>query len=316
MRALPWILCLAAACDAGAKPEPAKAPVEAKKPAAPIPDRRPAAFDGFKLAYLPADSDVVVHVDVSMLRKSKLWATYASDVGKMIAPGFAGCNASPIDQVSSVDIGIPIDSKLTTFVVRGIDRDKALACFRDKNNSKTVAKGTFDGDYVTLTGATKTRVLRFVDDHTLVMQEAKAPGTQTLQSTIDAGTPLAQNRELAAAISRVKTSSAVTLVSRPGSEAVRKSMSQTGMKLSFLYASIDLTDQFALRYAMDLGTADEAAQTVKMIKAQMDSPSVKQMFDRFETASQDKTVTLEVVLGETKLASLAGMLRGLVASDD
>ncbi|HTL34752.1 MAG TPA: hypothetical protein VL326_16605 [Kofleriaceae bacterium] len=312
MRALALVVCLAA-CDAGAKPEPAAKAPEPNKPAVRIPEKQPAAT-GFNLRFLPADSDVIVHVDVAKLRKSKLWPTYTNDARNLIAPGFAGCTYDPLTQASTVDIGVPITSQLTTFVLRGIDREQAMGCFRSLNGNNPV-KATFDGDYITWTSTQAVRVGTFVDDHTLVVQSSKAPTKQTLKSAIDAGTPLAQSNELAVVMGRAKTSAAITAISRPGSEAVSKSMAQTGVKLSFFYGSIDLGDQLTLLYAMDLGTTDEAAQTVKMMKAQMDAPAVKQMFDRFETTSQDKTVSLEVVLGETKLASLAGMFRGMLTAN-
>ncbi|HSD89801.1 MAG TPA: hypothetical protein VLB44_19855, partial [Kofleriaceae bacterium] len=87
MRTLALLLCLAA-CDAGAKPEPTPAPPPAK-PAAPV--KPPNAIAGADLTYLPADSDVLLHIDVAALRRSKLWPTYARDVAKLIAPGFGDC---------------------------------------------------------------------------------------------------------------------------------------------------------------------------------------------------------------------------------
>jgi hypothetical protein len=159
------------------------------------------------------------------------------------------------------------------------------------------------------------RVLTFVDDHTLVVvrskDQAQAPTKQTLQQVLAGGAPLRNNAQLAGVLSRTKISAGFVAVSRPQSEAIRKSIAQTGVAPAYFYGSIDLAERFDLHYAMDMRSPDDATQVANMMKGQLGSAQIKSMFDRIEVGAQDKTVTLDVTLGETKLASLAGMLRGL-----
>jgi hypothetical protein len=49
-----------------------------------------------------------------------------------------------------------------------------------------------------------------------------------------------------------------------------------------------------------------------MMKSQIKSPQVTAMFDRLDVNSQDRTITLDLALGETKLASLMSLMRGML----
>jgi hypothetical protein len=308
VRALACILCLAA-CDAGAKPEPPHTQPPAKQKLA-IPPKQPANTSAFNLTYLPADSDVLVHVDVAKLRQSKLWPSYSHDAAKLLVAGFSNCDYDPMTEIASVDVGVPIASGLSVFVIRGIDRKKSLECFH--RIEKEPDRSMFDGDFFTLTTLRGTRVMKFIDEHTLVVQGTNKPTKQTLEAVIESGTPLANNKEVASALVRSQSLAAVTVISRPGSEALAKQMDPAGVKFKFFYATLDLTDQLAVHYVMDLYSPDQATSLANMMKGQLDNQSVKQLFDQLETHAQENVVMVTARLGETKLANLAGMVRGMI----
>src|ERR1044071_5459469 len=99
------MLALVIACDAGVKPgSPTVAPDPPPKPAklAPV-ERLP------DLAYLPASSALVVHVDVATLRKSGLWPTYEKDIERGLLPRMTCDEYAPIRQLATIDIGVMID---------------------------------------------------------------------------------------------------------------------------------------------------------------------------------------------------------------
>jgi hypothetical protein len=289
-----------AACDAGAKPAP---PAPLVKKTSSEPAKQQVSTAGFDLAYLPADSDVVIHVDLTRLRQSKLWETYKEDAAKLIAPAFVGCNYTPTSDATSVDAGIPITSKVNVLVFRGIDREKAFKCFRDH------------GDVVAATSATgMIRDIAFVDAHTMVVRSSPVATKQTMQDALKetADAPLRKNAEFMAAIASSKKSAGVVAVSRPGSVPLATQMNPSGIKLGYFAGTLDLDAQLAVHYSMTVGSAAEATALVSTMKAQVESPSVKQMFDRIETKAQDSTVTLDFVMGETKLATMSSMVRALV----
>src|SRR5258706_8057363 len=109
------LMSLVAACDAG---ETKHAPPPPIKPSTNV----VTTVAGSDLSYLPADSDIVVQVDVKALRRSKLWPSYEADVAKLLVPGFAHCDYKPLSDATSIVIGVPLKAKLGIFVIRGVDR--------------------------------------------------------------------------------------------------------------------------------------------------------------------------------------------------
>jgi hypothetical protein len=189
-----------------------------------------------------------------------------------------------------------------------------LACFQaPRTDGEQTA--TFDGDFVTLarkSGATY--VLTFVDAHTMVMQGSTQPTKQTLQQALQLGAdaPLRKNAPFVAAMDKPARSAAMTIASRPGSEAMAAQFKTTGVQLSYLYGALDLTDRLGVHYSMVVQNAANATELANMMRGQLGSAQVKQMFDRLDARAQGDAVTLDVEMSETKLASLAGMMRGFL----
>jgi len=88
VRTLALILLLAA-CDAGEKPTPPSP--TAKPPITVTRDDQPDA------RYLPADSDLVVRLDVPALRRAKLWTTYGREVSNLLNTPPTPRTPDPID---------------------------------------------------------------------------------------------------------------------------------------------------------------------------------------------------------------------------
>jgi hypothetical protein len=160
VRIATMILCLVVACEAGEKPAPPPTPAK--------PQWTATTIVGPDLTYLPADSDVIIKVDVAALRRTKLWSTYEHDVAKLLLPSFE-CEYAPLRDVSTVEIGVSFKSDLAVFVVRGLDRDKTLHCLHASSTAR------FDGDVVTVTAPSgMVDIVTFVDRSTMVMQEGKS----------------------------------------------------------------------------------------------------------------------------------------------
>jgi hypothetical protein len=294
------LICLLVACDAGVKPEP-PTPAPAKH------EEAPAAIVGPNLAYLAADSDMIIHVDVAALRQGKLWPTYESRVANLMLPNF-GCDYAPVREVATVEIGVTIKTGLGVFVVRGIDRNKTLECLHKSSGAH------FDGDFVTVTHGGATDVLTFVDATTMLLQKGKQPTKATLTQVVhDGNAPLRTDQAYAAAIKRLPPHANVTTVSRPNSEEMQSKWKQMGIQFRYFYGSMDVTEVgLQLQFAMVLGTADQATQLTTLMQAQLKSAQVNQLFDRFEVAANGDTTNMKIGINETKLASLVRMIDGML----
>lgn len=165
------LICLLVACDAGVKPEPPPKKVEIKLP-------EPPKLVEPNLAYLPADADLVIKLDVATLRKSKLWPTYVADVAKQLLSGTTACaDYQPLaDDVTSVMIGVTINPERSVLVFRGIDRAKMQRCLHEPKDA------TFDDGFTTVKNKTTVDVATFVDKTTMVVARAKEATRPALQA--------------------------------------------------------------------------------------------------------------------------------------
>ncbi|MEO8549113.1 MAG: hypothetical protein ABI678_04050 [Kofleriaceae bacterium] len=282
-------MCLVAACDAGEKTEPTLAPI----PVAP----KPVVVDGPNLAYLPADADVVFKIDVARLRKSKLWPLYGQVFERSLVPG-KSCEHS-LDGASTVMVGMTVKHDASVLVFRGIDQQVLLGCLRQAGDA------TFDGNFATVKNPNTVDVLTFVDPHTMVVERAKQATRPSLQAH---GAP---DAALVAALARLPANADIAIASRPGSPDLAEKWSAIGSHLEALTGTIVSADELKLELAMVLRTHDEAERLATQAKAQL--KSAMSMFDRVDAIAQDRTVTIDIALGEPKLKSLVAMLGGMIS---
>jgi len=283
------LTCLLVACDAGVKTEPPAPSPVAPKPVAP----KPAGPD---LTYLPANVDVVFKIDVALLRESKLWPLYNQLVERSLVPG-KPCE-HPLDDVSTVMVGMAVKSEASVLVFRGIDQQKLLACLHQPGAA------TFDGGFATVHNTNTVDVLRFVDPHTLVVERAKQATRPSLERDV------AHDKTLVDALAKLPAKAGIAMASRPGSADLAEKWTTVGTHLEALTGTLAGGDELKLELAMVVRTHDEAEQFANMMKAQLKAATT--MFDRIETTAQDRTVTIDIALGEAKLTSLMTMLGGVL----
>lgn len=299
MRSLALVLVLAAGCDSGKQPATvASAPASLADP----------------LALMPADSDLVIHVDVAALRKTKYWAPYEPKLVQFIAPGLAGCGYDPLTEMSSVDVGIPMQSKLGMFVLRGLDRDKTIGCLK-QSKADTNTTVTFDGDIITLTNKSgAVNLVTFPDAHTMVMQGSEHPTKDTLKLALGVGAPLRKDAAFMAVEKRVEPGAAVTLVFRPGSELLRERVSQQiGAAAKAAYAAIKVTDKLEWRFVLTVGSDQEAIAVTDRMQGQL--AASKAYFERLEAKAQGADVVMDMALTDAQLHTIADMVGAMMARD-
>jgi len=289
------------ACDAGVKLEP-PTPAPAKHEAPPV----ATVIAGMNLAYLAVDSDMIIHVDVAALRHGPMWPTYESHFANLLLPKL-GCTYMPVRDMATAEVGITLKTGLGVVVVRGIDRDKTLACLHQITDAR------FDGNFVTVTDG----VVTFVDATTMVMQKGRQPTVATLtQALRDGNAPLGTDPTFAAAIKRLPPHAGITTVSRPNSEEMQSKWKQMGVQFRYFFGSLDVTDKtevgIQLEFAMVVATAEQATQFTTMMQGQLKSAQGNQLFDRADVAASGDTTTMKIAMSETKLASLVRMFDQLL----
>jgi hypothetical protein len=282
------------------------------KSAAPQPTALPGIASSDPLAWVPADSDLVMRIDVASLRKSPLWPKYAATVREVLTPSFIGCNYDPLAEVSSVSVGIPMNAaELGIFVVRGADRAKTLQCL---HTSTTISNETvtFDGDYVTLTNKSgAVNIFTFVDDKTLVMQGSKNPTKQTLAAALQIGAPLRQDTGYLELEKKLRPGAVLTMVARPNATALLKKIEDNlGAPTRGFYAWFHVADRVESQVTIELATAQDAAAVAERMQPQLEM--TKNFIDRLEAHATGATLTLDIAITEAQIKQIVAMVKPML----
>jgi hypothetical protein len=295
------ILLLAACRDSATTPPPPTA-----TPAVP-----PRVDVADPLALLPADSDVVIRLDLAAARKSPLWPKYEPTVRDFIVPGFADCGYDPLAEVTTVTAGIPMGSEQGVFVIRGIDRDKTVKCLRT-SKTETQTTATFDGEFITLENKSgAVNLLTFTDAKTAVMQGSQNPTKASLTQAMQIGAPLRRNAEFLAAEQKLAPGAVLAMVSRPGSRAFSQVMqAKTGVPSRYLYATVHLTDRVEGKFTLVLENAQDAAAVAESSRANFED--AKAYLDRVDVRAQGDTLQVDLAMTEAQIKTIVEMVKPLL----
>jgi hypothetical protein len=263
------------------------------------------------LAFLPVDADMVVGVDVAALRGSALWAEYQGKLTDAAGPQLANvqktCGFDPLQSVSSVTLAAySKDMAGAVAVVRGLDRDRTIACLQNKVvPDVTVAS---DHGVVTLTHTNGSRdVLSFADSTTLVLQGAKAsaqPTPDQLRAVMQAGVPLRSSPTFLDMFNRLEKGATMWMVVNGNASAFDKLGMATRPRA--IYGTLRAADGLSGKVHIRMPTADDAKQLTGMAQAQIQQAAA--MFDQLDVAAEGEVMTVTVALSMSKLRSMVQMM--------
>lgn len=263
------------------------------------------------LALVPADSDMVMKLDIAALRKSSLWTAYKGDALMFIAPTFASCAYNPLDEITTITAGLPSGASQGVFVIRNIDRDKATKCLRE-SKAETNTTVTFDGDFITLTNKSgAVNMLLFVDAKTLVMQGSKDPTKASLIAALGMGAPLRKDQALVAKMAKLSPTAALTFVSRPDSKLMAQGLQEKlGLPARGFYASVEVTDHLELHTVLELDNPGAAKDAVASAQPQLEQ--AKGFLESVTAVADGSNVRVDVSVTEAQLKALIELAKSMM----
>jgi len=288
--------------------QPAAAPVPSNQVVAPA---VPAATADV-LGFLPLASDIVLRFDVKALRGSPLWAEYQPKLVAAIGPELAGikqkCGFDPLEAVESVTAGLTNTSKGGppdgVFVVRGLDRDRTIACLE----AQILPDTTVTNDHGVLSLAHERgslNLMTFVDPSTLVLMGSTHSTREGLEAVLHGGAPLRNSPAFLETYGKLEPDATVWLAFN-GNAAVLDKFAAMGGRPRGVYGTIRIAAGIAVRFHLRMETADQAAQIAATFSSQMQA--ARSMFDQLAATSEGDVVAITVDLSAAKLRSLVGMM--------
>ena len=264
------------------------------------------------LALVPAESDMVMRIDVAALRKSSLWKKYEDKLLKLALPAFAECGYNPFRELESITVGIPIAAAEGIFVLRGLDPAKTLKCAKTPHPESNT-KVSVDGDFVTLKNKSgAVNMFTFVGT-TLVMQGSKNPTQASLAAALKMGSPLRQNKRYMAVHEQLDSGAALTLVMVPGSTLMEEQMvERLGAPVLHVYGSFRVDNGIGWHVVIELATERDARELAERVQPQLSAD--RDMFDRLQARAQGNAVVIDAHMTEAQLATVVEMVQSMLAA--
>lgn len=299
---LAWVAC---ARDA-APPQPPSNKVVA-------PERFQAAAD--PLGFLPIDADIVLGLDVRALRASALWAEVqprlTQAIGSHLADIHRTCGVDPIQAIDSITMAAySKETSSPVVVVRGLDRDRTIACIESKLVPDTTVTRDHGIAMITAQGGSG-GLAAFADPATLVVESANQTTPDGLRAVLRGGSPLRSSPAFLAMFDGLERGATLWILVN-GKAGVFDQLAGTGVPLLAAYCTIRVTSGVLAKAHLRMARADEATQLTALIQGQ--TRQAASLFDRLDVAVEGNIVTITVELSLDKLRSLVSMFMTLIGS--
>lgn len=278
------------------------------------------------LSLLPADSELVVSINVAQLRSSALW----KDVGQKLMDKAndndelkdfkTACGVDPMTEITGVSLGmkgIGGDAKPDgVIVVHGLSKAKitAKSCL-DKLKAEAAKDGgsvTQDGDVYLNKDSDGTTAAMFIDDNTLLLTGGTLGTKDAIMAAAKGTSALKTSPAFTDIFKKVNTNQSMWFVMNGNSPALAD-LAAMGMKPKALYGSLNVTDGLSLDAGARFNTPDEAKNIADMAKKYTDNPQIKGMVDKLDVKADGTDLSASVSLSKAKLDALKsqfGMLLG------
>lgn len=275
-------------------------------------DSTSASSAGDDLSLLPADSEVVVGVNLKQLQQAPLWKSMVEpklmtgETLRRINEFKTKCNFDPMTAIGSVVVGVKNtqgDKPDGVAVIHGIDKAKAMDCL-DKSKDEIAKDGTEvtkDGDVVLFKGKTgETAALSFLNGDTAVAVFGANGNAAGVKAVASGGSGLKNSASFLEMYKKIKTGESVWLM------ASGKTLEKVPGGATAAYGSINVTDGLSLDLRLRFATPDAATQAVTMANAQ--AKQAAKYVDKAEFTGEGNELHGAVVVSAQKLAELGPML--------
>lgn len=261
-----------------------------------------------RFSYLPADSNLVLGVNVAQIRGSKLFKDMAEPIIMQQAGGDyekfkTACGFDPLDQVKSLTVGgnTSINDKVA-ISVKGINADQLKKC----GEAVAAAQGekmeiAQEGSLTKVVSDGQTSWIGWADDTTMVTSgDNKALLEQLMGSKETLG------KDLMELVGKVDTDAALWLAVLDNGDA-NSPLASAPVKVKAAYGSINLSGGLAINAALRQTSPEEAQKTVADFTAQLEqfkqSPYGKYV-SKLELKASETDVLVKLALNDAELQEL------------
>ncbi len=274
------------------------------------------------LAAMPKETEFIVGLDFTQLRKSALWKKYEpkllESAGKELAEFKSKCGFDPLEKLTGVLMGGQLgmgDLGDATMFVRGFEKGPLIDCLK-KMAAEKPEEGksvVVDGDYVELSegGEASLRAL-FVDDKTLLIIK-QGDGTAdkaalTAAAAAKDGDGLTSSAAFVKLLDDVKTGSALFFLMN-GNAKVMQQMPMP-FKIKAIFGSVNVGAGLDGEARVRLDSADDANAIVGMYKmgvGELKKTPQGKFVDAIKVSAKGSDVLASFKFDQKQLEEMASM---------
>jgi hypothetical protein len=289
------------------KEKPAAAPPPANRVDAP----RPVVDD--VLAYLPVDAELVVGIEMTVLRDGQLYRTFEKQALDALGRKVQQMNMCGIDPTTTLarvtvagNIVSPNDDFQGVMVFKGVDTARVMPCIAQQGATNGTV--TREGELVIVARpGNDDFAAAAVDGQTLVMKIGANMNGASLTQTLSAGAPLRTSPAFMKLFNRREARSAVWAMVN-GNAPFMQPVVAAGVRPKSVDMTLGVTHELAAAVRVTLATpadADALVQTMQQVQS-----AVTPMVSRFDVRADGPIVHITGAATEAQLRALVGMLGG------
>jgi hypothetical protein len=302
--ALPGVLGACWATTPPAVPPSASTPVVAHVRG---PDYRATIADPF--GFLPADSDLIMAIDVVRLRAGSLGQTYEPKLRAKFDPTGSPAMRCAVDValgLGSLTLGfkqLAGDQKFAgVMVFRGLDVHALRTCIAKQPAGPDTP--TVVGETIVSRGSTPT-ALRAIDPHTMVGVVGPDATPAALDRVLASGSPLATSPRFATVLDQLELHQVMWLAIAGEAEAMR-TFQALGFPPEVVFGSIDATDFLSSTVHLRFASPTIATGFQTMASSQLGA--ARGFIQRLDITAVDRDVVFELAINDAQLAQLLGIV--------
>lgn len=274
------------------------------------------------LSLLPADSEMVLSINVAQIRNSALW----KDVGKQLTDKAnddeklkelkTACGVDPVADITSVAIGMKGfsgDNPDGVIIVHGLSKAKLTSdtCF-----NKLKAEAEKDGSTITKDGdvylnkgkePSDNAAAMFVGDDTLLITGGTIGTKDGITAIAKGNNGLKSSSAFTDVYKNVDANGSMWLVIN-GNSALFDKAAALGAKPKAVWGTLKVADGVSFDGGARFASADDAKKLADLVNQQINNPMIKGMVDKLEVKADGTDLKGTLEMSRAKLDALKAQL--------
>ncbi len=270
------------------------------------------------MAHYPADTEIVVAMNIGNLTGSSMWKQYGAaamaNVAKELGEFEATCGFNPITTINTVHMGMnSARSEEPVLIVNGFAREQLTKCVKamaEKEGEKIEL--TDEGSFTILVKDDKTTTIGWVNDTTMIAVPDKND-KEFIQARIDGKDGLKGNAGFDAAAGKANQEAPIWFAANfaEGSPAA-SGMGAMGAAPKGFYGSVAFSSGVDLNLGVTFADAKSAEETLNMAKPMLGMAKGQlgpagSLVDKLELATKGADLTVGLKLTDADVDTLKGL---------